>query len=277
MTVRSQRTAIVDGGLGLRPLSSRARSSPPRRFARRGPRSRHDVLVAMDGRRHRSRDRGGRRARARAHRRAAVELSRRLDARAVQRCAHGTEPIELPAELVRLLAVASASMRRATAASIRRYGRWCAPGASTATSRRSDGGGIEAARAIVGLDKLELLDATHVRKTQPRARGRHGQHRPGLHGRPVGGPPRAARHHGLSGRNRRRARGSRREAGRLRRGESASKTRDGGASPAPRCACRRRAHGRHHERLLPALLRSGRPHGSATSSIRAAAGPSSTR
>ena len=44
---------------------------------------------------------------------------------------------------------------------------------------------IEAARAIVGLDQARADRREPRSQTQPRARGRHGQHRSGVHGRPA--------------------------------------------------------------------------------------------
>lgn len=79
-----------------------------------------------------------------------------------------SEPVELPAELVALLALA----KRVHAASagcfdptVRPLVRaWRFDGDSPAVPTAS---AIEAARASVGLDKLELPDESHVRKLQP--------------------------------------------------------------------------------------------------------------
>jgi FAD:protein FMN transferase len=80
--------------------------------------------------------------------------------------ARDTGPIELPAELVELLELAK-RVHEASAGCfdptvrplVRAWGfEGDAPAVPTAAA-------IDAARAVVGLDKLELLDATHARKT----------------------------------------------------------------------------------------------------------------
>jgi FAD:protein FMN transferase len=78
------------------------------------------------------------------------------------------EPIELPAELVALIAVAKA-VHAASAGCFDPTVRplvqlWGFDGDTPSVPRTAS---IEAARSTVGLDKLEVLDATHVRKTLP--------------------------------------------------------------------------------------------------------------
>jgi thiamine biosynthesis lipoprotein len=79
-----------------------------------------------------------------------------------------TEPSELPAELVTLLELAKRVHRASDGCfdpTVRPLVRaWGFDTDAPAVPPRAV---IEAARAVVGLDKLELLDATHVRKTVP--------------------------------------------------------------------------------------------------------------
>ncbi len=82
--------------------------------------------------------------------------------------ARTTAPVELPAELVALLQLAKAVHAASDGCfdpTVRPLVRlWGFDGDTPAAPSAEL---IEAARAIVGLDKLEVLDATHVRKTQP--------------------------------------------------------------------------------------------------------------
>ncbi len=82
--------------------------------------------------------------------------------------ARHTEPIELPAELVALFAVAKtvhAASDGCFDPTVRPLVRlWGFDGETPAVPPAA---AIEAARAIVGLDQLELIDATHVRKRRP--------------------------------------------------------------------------------------------------------------
>ncbi len=95
----------------------------------------HHVLAAMDGRRHGGRDCRRRGAGARAHRRVALELSLRLDARAVQ-CGARHCAARAAVRARRITGASrSAFTKRAPAASIRRCARSCALGASTGMRR----------------------------------------------------------------------------------------------------------------------------------------------
>ena len=82
--------------------------------------------------------------------------------------ARHTEPIELPPELVALLAVAKtvhAASDGCFDPTVRPLVRaWGFDGENPAVPPAAV---IEAARALVGLDQLELIDASHVRKRSP--------------------------------------------------------------------------------------------------------------
>jgi thiamine biosynthesis lipoprotein len=82
--------------------------------------------------------------------------------------ARSTAPVELPAELVTLLRIAKAVHAASDGCfdpTVRPLVRlWGFDGDTPAVPSAEL---IEAARANVGLDKLEVLDATHVRKTHP--------------------------------------------------------------------------------------------------------------
>jgi thiamine biosynthesis lipoprotein len=82
--------------------------------------------------------------------------------------ARTTDPIELPAELVALVAVAKAVHAASDGCfdpTVRPLVRaWGFDGDAPSVPSTAT---IEAVRATVGLDKLEVLDATHVRKTLP--------------------------------------------------------------------------------------------------------------
>ena len=80
--------------------------------------------------------------------------------------AESTEPIELPSELITLLELAKRVHEASDGCfdpTVRPLVRaWGFDGDSPAVPEAA---AIDAARAIVGLDKLELIDATHARKT----------------------------------------------------------------------------------------------------------------
>jgi thiamine biosynthesis lipoprotein len=82
--------------------------------------------------------------------------------------ARTTEPIELPAELVALVGIAKAVHAASSGCfdpTVRPLVR--AWGFDGDTPSVPSGAMIESTRATVGLDKLEVLDATHVRKAHP--------------------------------------------------------------------------------------------------------------
>ena len=78
--------------------------------------------------------------------------------------AQSTDPSSCRARLVALLELAKRIHGLATAASIRRSDRSCAPGFDGDSPAVPTAAAIDAARAVVGLDKLELVDATHARR-----------------------------------------------------------------------------------------------------------------
>ena len=251
---------MVDGGLHgrCRRVHALAALDPHDHW----PRARHDVLVAMDGRRHASpRSRRPPSRSSNASTRLLSNYRSGLDARAIQCCAR--HRADRAAERARRLTRASPrrSTRRAMAASIRRCGRSSALGVSTARTRPFRRGGH---RGCARYRRPRPSSSLSTRRTLASAvAGLEVDMASIGQGYTAGGwricwsftATRPTLRKSV-------ARSSRVERNpALRRGASASKTPSSAARqrPARRCACRRRAYGRHHERLVSTVPRSRRP------------------
>ena len=178
----------------------------------------------------------GRRAGARAHRRACCRTiaPTRRSSSSTPRVAPSRSSCR--ASSSRCSTLRGASTTRATAASIRRFGRSCAPGASTATRPRSRRRrpSTRRARASASTSSSCSTRRTYARRVAALEIDMASIGQGYTAGR-LADAARAARQHGLSGRDRRRDRGARREAGRLRLAHRRREPRDGAhAGPALR-------------------------------------------